>query len=180
MQTAVTRCKAIVTDILLSAGEARGEAPGVTTVTQFLDDVVASWRAGRPAAALTYQNKFGTDLPIVSDTTLKQIVFNVLDNAAEASPAWVSLTAVRDKDTLVLEVSDIGSGFAPDILANFGRPYQSSKGHRGRGLGLFLVVNVVRKLGGTVEARNRSSRGASVILRLPLTALAIGAPRHAE
>ncbi len=180
MQTAVNRCKTIVTDILLSAGEARGEAPGVTTVTQFLDDVVASWRAARPAVTLTYQNKFGTDLPIVSDTTLKQIVFNVLDNAAEASPAWVSFTATRDNNTLVLEVSDIGPGFAPDILANFGRPYQSSKGHRGRGLGLFLVVNVVRKLGGTVEARNRSSRGASVTLRLPLTALAIGAPRHVE
>jgi two-component system, sensor histidine kinase RegB len=180
MQTAVNRCKAIVTDILLSAGEARGEAPGVTTVTQFLDDVVASWRTGRPAVTLSYQDKFGTDLPIVSDTTLKQIVVNVLDNAAEASPTWVSFTAARDKDSLVLEVSDIGPGFAPDILANFGRPYQSSKGHRGRGLGLFLVVNVVRKLGGTVEARNRPSRGASVTLRLPLTALAIGAPHHVE
>jgi two-component system sensor histidine kinase RegB len=180
MQTAVNRCKAIVTEILLSAGEARGEAPGVTTVTQFLDDIVASWRTGRPAVTLSYQNKFGADLPIVSDTTLKQIVVNVLDNAAEASPAWVSFVAARDKDSLVLEVSDIGPGFAPDILANFGRPYQSSKGHRGRGLGLFLVVNVLRKLGGTVEARNRPSRGASVTLCLPLTALAIGAPHHVE
>ncbi len=180
MQTAVNRCKAIVTDILLSAGEARGEAPGATTVTKFLDDVVASWRAGRPAAVLSYQNKFGADLPIVSDSALKQIVFNVLDNAAEASPTWVNFAAARGEDSLVLEVSDIGPGFAPEGLANFGRPYQSSKGRRGRGLGLFLVVNVVRKLGGTVEARNRSSRGAIVTLRLPLTALAIGAPRYVE
>jgi len=179
MQTAVNRCKAIVTDILLSAGEARGEAPGVTTVTQFLDDVVAGWRAGRPAAELAYQNRFGADLPIVSDSALKQIVFNVLDNAAEASPSWVGFTAAREADSLVLEVSDIGPGFAPEILANFGRPYQSSKGRPGRGLGLFLVVNVVRKLGGTVEARNRG-RGAVVTLRLPLTALAIGAPRYGE
>lgn len=179
MQTAVNRCKGIVNDILASAGEARGEAPGVTTVTKFLDDIVADWRAGRPTATLAYQNKFGADLPIVSDSALKQIVFNVLDNAAEASPSWVGFTAAREADSLILEVSDIGPGFAPEILANFGRPYQSSKGRRGRGLGLFLVVNVVRKLGGTVTARNRG-RGAVVTLRLPLSALAIGAPRYGQ
>ncbi|MEJ0052889.1 MAG: ATP-binding protein [Methylovirgula sp.] len=180
MQAAVNRCKAIVTDILLSAGEARGEAPSITTVTKFLDDIVASWREGRPAAVLSYENKFGTDLPIVSDSALKQIVFNVLDNAVEASPTWVGFTAMRDTDSLILEVSDLGSGFAPEILANFGRPYQSSKGRAGRGLGLFLVVNVVRKLGGIAEARNRAGRGAIVTLRLPLTALVIGAPHYAE
>ncbi len=114
--------------------------------------------------------------PIVSDSALKQIVFNVLDNAVEASPTWVGFTAMRDTDSLILEVSDLGPGFAPEFLANFGRPYQSSKGRAGRGLGLFLVVNVVRKLGGMVEARNRTGRGAIVTLRLPLTALAIGAP----
>jgi two-component system sensor histidine kinase RegB len=178
MQTAVDRCKAIVTDILLSTGEARGEAPGVTSVTKFLDDVVATWKAGRPNTFLSYQNKFGADLPIVSDSALKQIVFNVLDNAAEASPTWVGLTASREADSLLIEVSDIGAGFAAEILTHFGRPYQSSKGSPGRGLGLFLVVNVVRKLGGSVEARNRASRGATVTLRLPLTAAAVGASSH--
>jgi two-component system, sensor histidine kinase RegB len=179
MQVAVDRCKAIVTDILLSAGEARGESPSLTSVTKFLDDVVATWKSGRPNTVLDYQNKFGLDMPIVFDSALKQIVFNVLDNAAEASPAWVGLTASRDAGSLVIEVSDIGPGFAPDILANFGRPYQSTKARAGRGLGLFLVVNVVRKLGGRVEARNRPSRGAAVTLRLPLTAAATGAPSHA-
>lgn len=178
MQTAVDRCKTIVTDILLSAGEARGEAPGITTVKAFLDDVIASWRAGRPDVGLDYQNKFGADLPIVSDSALKQVVFNVLDNAAEASPSWVSVCASRRQNLLVLDVSDIGPGFAPQILANFGRPYQSTKARPGRGLGLFLVVNVVRKLGGSVEARNRPSRGATVTLRLPLTTTPMEAPRH--
>ena len=43
-----------------------------------------------------------------------------------------------------------GPGFAPEMLAQFGKPYQSSKGRPGGGLGLFLVVNVVRTLGGSV------------------------------
>ena len=57
-------------------------------------------------------------------------------------------------------------------LKHFGEPYQSSKGQPGRGLGLFLSVNVARTLGGRIEARNREGRGAEVTITLPLSALA--------
>ncbi|MBV8651097.1 MAG: HAMP domain-containing histidine kinase, partial [Alphaproteobacteria bacterium] len=178
MQAAVQRCKAIVTGILLAAGEARGEAPAVTTVKDFLDDIVDEWRVGRSGAGLAYENRFGADLPIISDPGLKQIVINVLDNAYEASPDWVGFAAERDGETLVLEVADSGPGFAPEMLAQFGKPYQSSKGRLGGGLGLFLVVNVVRKLGGVVRARNRAGRGAVVALHLPLSVLSAGSRGH--
>ena len=174
MQVAIKRCKSIVTGILLAAGEARGEAPAVTTVNDFLDEIVADWRLGRSVSRLTYRNSFGDDMAIVSDSALKQVLFNVLDNAYEASPGWVHFAADRDGETLVLQVSDAGPGFAPEMLAQFGKPYQSSKGKLGGGLGLFLVVNVVRKLGGFVRARNRAGGGAVVTLSLPLSALAIG------
>jgi two-component system sensor histidine kinase RegB len=180
MQAELQRCKSIVTGILLSAGEARGEAPGVTTVNKFLDELVEEWRVARSVKTLSYENKFGTDLAVVFDTALKHVIFNVLDNAYEASPLWVSLTAERDGDTLVLRVRDMGAGFAPHMLAQLGRPYHSSKGRLGGGLGLFLVANAVRKLGGSVSAGNRPQGGAMVILNLPLAALAIGASDHAR
>ena len=180
MQAELQRCKAIVTGILLSAGEARGEAPEVTTVNNFLDELVEEWRVARSVKTLTYENKFGANLKVVSDSALKHVIFNVLDNAFEASPLWVGLTAERDGDTLVLRVRDMGPGFAPDMMAQLGRPYHSTKGRLGRGLGLFLVANAVRKLGGSVSAGNRPQGGAMVILNLPLAALAIGASDHAR
>jgi len=61
--------------------------------------------------------------------------------------------------------------FSAEMLAEFGKPYRSSKGRPGGGLGLFLVVNVVRKLGGLVVAENAASRGAIVTLTLPLASL---------
>ena len=48
------------------------------------------------------------------------------------------------------------------MLAQFGKPYQSSKGRAGGGLGLFLVVNVVRKLGGTVTAAQPHGSAARI------------------
>lgn len=179
MQAAVQRCKSVVTGILMSAGEARGDAPVITTVDDFLSDLVTEWRAARLGAPLHYVNDFGTNVPIVSDSTLKQIVFNLLDNAYEASPKWIQLTAAHAGDTLLLEVTDAGRGFAPEMLARLGTPYRSTKG-RGGGLGLFLVVNVVRKLGGSVTARNRPEGGAVVTLNLPLETLKIGARGHVE
>jgi two-component system sensor histidine kinase RegB len=59
------------------------------------------------------------------------------------------------------------------MLAQFGKPYQSSKGRAGGGLGLFLVVNVARTLGGTVQASNRAAGGAEVRLTLPLSVIAL-------
>jgi two-component system sensor histidine kinase RegB len=97
----------------------------------------------------------------------------VLDNALEASPQWLGLEAGIESEELLLVVTDAGAGFAPAMLAQFGKPYQSSKGKPGGGLGLFLVVNVLRTLGGTVSARNRAGNGAIVEIRLPLAAISL-------
>ena len=171
MQTQLKRCKSIVTGILLSAGEARGESSAKTTLNTFLDDLAEEWRASRPVPALAYINHIEQDVPVVSDSTLKQMICNVLDNALEASPDWVGFEARRSGDTLTLLVTDAGPGFEPAMLAHFGKPYQSSKGRTGGGLGLFLVVNVARTLGGRVHASNRAGGGAAVELTLPLAAI---------
>jgi len=173
MQAQVRRCKAIVTDILLSAGEARGESPSETTVHQFLDQLLAAWRSSRAPAQLVFENHFAPDVRFVADSVLTQMVCNVLDNALQASPQWVGLTATRENQHLVLTIRDAGPGFAPNMLAQLGTPYQSSKGRPGGGLGLFLSMNVARTLGGSLTAANLPEGGAQVTLRVPLAPLAL-------
>ena len=172
MQRQLQRCKRIVSGILMSAGEARGEAPQQTTLHRFLDELVAQWRSTRPVTTLHYQRDGVPDLPIFSDSALQQMLGNIVDNALEAAPqAPLRFIAECADDTLTLRVLDEGPGFAPEILARFGKPYQSSKGRPGGGLGLFLSVNVARTLGGRIEARNRPFGGAEVTVTLPLAAL---------
>ncbi|WP_374448544.1 ATP-binding protein [Stella sp.] len=172
MQEQVTRCKTIVSGILMSAGDARGEGTVRTSARTFLDETVGEWRRSRSPAALEYDASLLPNLAMVCDAALKQVVFNVLDNALEASPDWVGVTARHEGDRLLVTVADSGAGFAADMLAGIGKPYRTTKRRPGGGLGLFLVVNVVRKLGGAVEARNRDAGGASVTLCLPLGAAA--------
>ncbi|KGD64456.1 two-component, sensor histidine protein kinase [Alcanivorax nanhaiticus] len=173
MQTQVLRCKSIVSGILLSAGETRGEASEETTVREFLDELVEEWRDTRSVKDFIYMNDFGTDLRIVSDDALKQSIHNVLDNALEASPNWVRLDVHREDETLLVSVTDRGPGFPEEMLDSIGRPYQSTKGRPGSGLGLFLVMNVLRTLGGNLRARNLVQGGALVTLSLPLNTVTL-------
>ena len=172
MDAAVKRCKSIVSGILMSAGEARGIAPRVTSMRAFLDDIVAEWHASRLPGIVDYDDRFGEDIAIVSDPALRQVIGNVIDNAAEMSPEWIGISAAREQDALILLVSDRGPGFPPDMLASFGQPYRSTKGRPGGGLGLFLLVNVLRKMGGQASAENLPQGGARVRISLPLSALA--------
>jgi two-component system sensor histidine kinase RegB len=175
MRAELARCKSIVTGVLVSAGDPRGERAGVSSLKAYLSELFEEWRDRRAAAGAAYGDQLAHDRLIVADSALKQALHNLLDNAFDAGGPAVRMRAAAADGELVVTVEDEGPGFSEAMLAEFGKPYQSTKGRAGGGLGLFLVVNVVRKLGGLVQARNRPSGGAEVTVRLPLSALAIEA-----
>jgi two-component system sensor histidine kinase RegB len=173
MQAQLKRCKTIVSGVLLSAGEARSEASVKTTICIFLDELAAQWRTTRPVVTFEYDNRIKHDIDVVFDSALKQMLCNVLDNAFEASPRWLRMEALLEDQQIKIAITDAGSGFQAPMLAHFGKPYQSSKGRPGGGLGLFFTVNVVRKLGGSVSARNLDGGGAVVHITLPVSAISL-------
>jgi nitrogen fixation/metabolism regulation signal transduction histidine kinase len=68
-----------------------------------------------------------------------------------------------------LTVNDNGSGFSAELLQRAFEPYVTSK-PRGTGLGLAIVQRIVDEHGGSVEAVNLASGGASVCVILPQNA----------
>ncbi len=167
MQAEVERCKAIVSDILHSAGEPRGEAMASIPARAFLDDVAAAWQPTHAGVPLSYRRDELDGAQLVADASLRQAIWNLLDNAAEAAPGGIELSAAIGADGLTIAVSDRGPGFTETQLAGIGKAYRSSKG-AGHGLGLFLASNVARRSGGRLEAGNRRDGGAQVSLILPL------------
>lgn len=167
MQAEVQRCKTIVSDILHSAGEPRGEAMARIAAADFLEGVIEAWRLANPQVPVDDRTERLGQAIVAADPALRQAIWNLLDNAAEASPNGIGLRAAPDGAMLVIAVRDWGDGFAPEVLASVGQLYQSSKG-AGHGLGLFLAATVARRLGGRLEAHNLVSAGAEVSLVLPL------------
>ena len=93
MQAEVQRCKAIVSDILHSAGQPRGEEMERMAAGAFLDSVVEAWHPTHPQVPLDYGRAAVAAAVIAVDPALRQAIWNLLDNAAEASPAGVRLLA---------------------------------------------------------------------------------------
>lgn len=173
VESQLLRCKSIVSGILLSAGETRGESSAKTTLHDFFEDLVEEWESSRPAQHFEFNNLVDEEFTVAFDSTVKQMVFNVLDNALEVSPNCLRFDVSKNKELLFLTVTDQGPGFRADILEQMGTPYNSSKGRPGGGLGLFLVMNVARTLGGSVQARNCAEGGAEVRIVLPLSSLVL-------
>jgi signal transduction histidine kinase len=123
-----------------------------------------------------------TDFHLQTDpTALETIIKNLLDNAVKYSgqPPRVTLSVrLTDKDQLEFAVTDEGIGIAKShlkrIFKRFYRvPSDDVYARSGTGLGLYVVAALVRNLGGRIEARSSGEhRGASVLVRLPLTGAA--------
>jgi signal transduction histidine kinase len=109
-------------------------------------------------------------------TALRRVVLSLLDNAvahAVHPGGEVRVTVARDRADAVLEISDNGSGFDPEMAQHlFDRfAHGAAAGSRRRfGLGLALVREVVTAHGGHVAADSRTGQGATFRVRLPAAA----------
>jgi signal transduction histidine kinase/pSer/pThr/pTyr-binding forkhead associated (FHA) protein len=99
---------------------------------------------------------------------LLNIVGNALDAVAEVAEPRVVVTTVGPADGWFrLQVRDNGSGIPADKLPDLFRPFVSTKGGRGTGLGLAVSRKILREHGGDVEVRSQPGQGSLFTLRLP-------------
>lgn len=166
MHSEVERCKAIVGDILRTAGKPRGEALAREYAVEFLQALAAEWRATYPETELVLDYANAGSATVAAEPELRQAIWNLLENAAEVSPRSIELAAELKSDMLTIAVRDQGPGFTPENVAKIGKPFRSTKG-AGHGVGLFLATNVARQLGGRLVADNLSTGGAEVRIELP-------------
>ncbi|MEC5126584.1 ATP-binding protein [Verrucomicrobiales bacterium BCK34] len=94
----------------------------------------------------------------------------VLRNALQSSPPGgrVEFTVTREGGFAAFEVLDEGSGFSSETLLHWAEPFFTTR-DEGLGLGLFFVRRLVTSQAGEVTIENRSTGGAAVCLRLPLS-----------
>ncbi|HEY8612067.1 MAG TPA: ATP-binding protein [Roseomonas sp.] len=70
-------------------------------------------------------------------------------------------------DFLQLEVSDTGTGMAPEVLARAFEPFFTTKPGSGTGLGLAQVYGFARQSGGVARVASQQGHGTCVMLLLP-------------
>jgi two-component system sensor histidine kinase KdpD len=149
------------------------------TTLQDLAEIVGSAlrRAGKILSRHRVALDLAPNLPMLElDAVLfEQVLFNLLDNAAKYAPddTTITIRAMRDADSVSLQVTDEGAGIPPaDLEQVFDKFYRANKGDHvraGTGLGLAISRGFVEAMHGTISATNRADRsGAVLTIRLPI------------
>jgi PAS domain S-box-containing protein len=116
------------------------------------------------------------DLPFVhgDERRIMQIVLNLLSNAIKFTPeaGTVTIRAFQSGSELVLEVTDTGIGIAeadlPKVLQRFGQVDNAlSRKHKGTGLGLPLVNQLIGLHGGAMSIKSEVNVGTTVAVTFP-------------
>ena len=172
LRAQVARCKESLARLAADAGALPADSGHSLDAERFLRSLLDEWQRSRlPVTLDTRFEGSGPSPQIVADRTLRQALFNVLNNAADASSARVEVSAGWTPELLWLRVRDDGPGVAETVRERIGREVVSTKGERGMGLGLYLAQSVLRRLGGTVEFLRPGGGGTLVNIEIPLLAL---------
>jgi len=121
------------------------------------------------------------NLPAVEGDAIKleQVVVNLLSNAIDAlrgvkPPRQLTVDTWVEDARVSVSVADNGKGVSPEISSRLFRPFATTKGRRGTGLGLYISRQIAREAGGDLVLAPSPSGGARFVLSLPVASGAVG------
>lgn len=173
----VKRCKDILFHMSADAGEHMGEPFTDFTLDELMENLINSF-PDTLKNQVHYTNKAGDILVRMPLRTLRRIVRGLIKNGLDAAPSTPVLVECRkDATRLYIEVTDNGSGMAPDVAARAAEPFFTTKEPgKGLGLGLFLAKSAAERFGGGLSLISEPSQGSKVTLFFALQQIKTDTP----
>jgi two-component system sporulation sensor kinase C len=117
----------------------------------------------------------GNDDPLdveLAEGEVKQILYNLIRNAIQASPAGetVVVSAQRLESDIAVSVEDRGAGISPDVVPRVFDPFFTTKQtgpDGGMGLGLSVSRSLIEAMGGRIEVCSEDGRGSEFTAIFP-------------
>ncbi|TKV62093.1 sensor histidine kinase [Nakamurella flava] len=175
-------------DAVLGSGPLGATLPGLDAIG---DPVLQAFLSAKAAHArergvlLRIGPESWLDRAVTDQVAVTTVLGNLIDNACDAAAsavppaadpltvdraAWVEVEVLTDGDTLFVTVADSGDGIVDELGDRVFEQDVSTRAVSGRGLGLGLVRQVARALGGDVWIADPGSgggTGAVFVARLP-------------
>jgi two-component system NtrC family sensor kinase len=174
ISTGADRIARIVHSVKLFARQS--DAPvELVDLSRIARAVAGRMRALVPSAIEIVVDPSGAPAALGRPHELEQVFVNLIENATHAlaeqtAPPPRIYIAVREGEGSVrFSVSDNGPGIDAAVLDKIFDPFFTTKAvGKGTGLGLSICYSLVQSAGGTIDVRNRSPRGASFTVSLPV------------
>jgi signal transduction histidine kinase len=137
-----------------------------------INDAVASFSADAAERRITLDVRAAPDLPLieVDPLRIREVLTNLISNALRHTPEGgrVAVSASANPDSIVVSVSDTGSGIVASELPKIFDRFYKGRASRGSGLGLTIARNLVVAHGGEIHADSVEGKGTTVTVTLPL------------
>lgn len=142
-----------------------------TDLTAVIDEAIRHLERHTPALPVSFHRNYALDTPrIQADAELLgSVVYNLMLNAAQATPAGGTVTVKTRPagDLAEIAVIDRGSGIAKSNLESIFNPFFTTR-PEGVGLGLAIVSKIVDEHGGQMRAESEEGAGSTFRVFLPV------------
>lgn len=167
----IDRVDATLSKLVDSAKRSRFELIDVD-IAALIQKTLDSFAPQITAQAITPAFSVKRELPgfKADPAEIEQIFTNLFLNSIDAMTAGGELAIELDHNDreLIVSVSDSGPGIPAEHLASIFDPFFSTK-TRGTGMGLPIVLRIVKNYGGKIEVSAREKSGVTFLIRLPAT-----------
>lgn len=138
----------------------------VVEMCGLLGDVVKTMSNGRPIPSLDCQAE--GILIVANEDRLAAVIGHLIRNSQDATPDSGAITVRLFKrgNHAIVEVQDTGEGMDEEFIKNrLFRPFDSTKGSTGMGIGVYEARDYIHKLGGDVDVISRLQEGTTFRLQ---------------
>ena len=139
-------------------------------ICSMLGEVVETMSNNKPVPSLDCQAT-GIYVPADRDRCCA-IIGHLIRNAQDATPddGQVIVRLFRREDRAIIEVQDNGTGMDETFIKErLFRPFDSTKGKQGMGIGVYEARDYIHKMGGDLEVISRVGEGSTFRIRIPIS-----------
>ncbi len=160
---------------MLSYSKERIPAVEITDLNEIARDVFELLEGRAKELGVKLEVSLGENLPSipVDPEGIHRALLNILGNALDAvedrpNPQVTLGTRCAEEGWIKIVVLDNGIGIPPQKQAEIFKPFVSTKGARGTGLGLAVSRKILREHGGDILLQSQPDVGSKFTLKLPV------------
>ena len=167
------RCKSIVAALLDFARQHQVDVQEIN-LSELIQNVIEIEKKHARYDKVHMHVEIEDDLPRIQadPAQLQEVVYNLLQNAAEAMPDGGSIM-VRARSgpagMVTFEVQDTGTGIAEEDMSKIFTPFFTTKPiGKGTGLGLAITYGIVKMHRGQISIQSHEGKGTTFTVSLPI------------
>ncbi|MDH5611243.1 MAG: PEP-CTERM system histidine kinase PrsK [Gammaproteobacteria bacterium] len=148
--------------------QAQVEKKSIINLAVLLQEVVNNKQGKYPQPHLKIACE--TCAVAVEKNRLINVLAHLIDNAQQATEddGYIDVTVLNNETMCIVEIKDNGHGMDADFIRDrLFKPFDTTKGNAGMGIGMYESKEYMQQLGGDIRVKSEAGKGTTISLYIP-------------